>query len=97
MVHRHTLPKKTQALFEEQGIEILQNPARSPDLNPIQNIWAWIDRHLTRVQISLIDHLKEVLEQEWAKVSLEFCMSLVESMRNRVKKCYLANGGHFKA
>ena len=89
--------KKTQAWFEEQGIQILQNPPRSPDLNPIENIWAWIDRHLTRVQISSIDHLKEVLEQEWAKVSLEFCMSLVESMRNRVKKCYLANGGHFKA
>ena len=79
--------KKTQAWFEEQGIEILQNPPRSPDLNPIENIWAWIDRHLTRIQItSFLDYLKELLEQEWAKVSRENCMSLVESMPNRVKK-----------
>ena len=62
---------KTQDWFNKQGKEVLQNPPRSPDLNPMENIWACIDRHLTRIDITSIDHLKEVLEQQWSKVTLE--------------------------
>ena len=88
--------KRSKEWFDEKNVEVLQNPPRSPDLNPIENIWSWIDRHLTRTQITSVDHLKEILEQKWSEVPIELCMSLVESMPKRVKRCYLANGDILK-
>src|SRR5262249_55954312 len=38
-------PKHTaNATKEEHGIEVLNWPPNSPDLNPIENLWAWMKR-----------------------------------------------------
>jgi hypothetical protein len=38
--------KSVQAYFEGKKIRVLPWCARSPDLNPIENIWAWMDRKM---------------------------------------------------
>jgi hypothetical protein len=42
-IHRS---KRTLEFFVEQGVRVLPWPARSPDLNPIENLWSIMSRHV---------------------------------------------------
>ncbi|MDQ5930221.1 MAG: hypothetical protein QG594_2008 [Bacteroidota bacterium] len=82
--------------FIENGITTLPWPAKSPDLNPIEHVWSWIDAQLVSAKMTTLDELKEELHRLWLTIPREMCMKLVESMPGRVRACYLAKGGFFK-
>jgi transposase len=79
-----------------QQIDLLDWCPRSPDLNPIENIWSWMDARLAKENLRTVDELKEALEALWLDVPSELVKKLIESMPKRVKACYNAKGGHFK-
>ena len=51
---------------------------------------------MNRIKISLIKHLKEVLQNEWSNVPIEFVKNMIESMPKRVAACIKAKRSHFK-
>lgn len=77
-------------------ISVLEWCPRSPDLNPIENVWAWMDQQMSRTQISSISNLKEVLHETWLKVPIEMVQNLINSMPRRIEACIKAKGGHFR-
>lgn len=60
-------------------------PAGSPDLSPIENIWADLSRHVydNGKQLDHIDSLKEALIHEWEQIPGEFFKNLLKSMPKR--------------
>ena len=82
--------------FREQDIRLLPWCPRSPDLNPIENVWAWMDAQMIKTHVTSVEHLKEILHETWLKVPVELCRKLVESMPRRIKACLANKGGHFK-
>ena len=86
-----------KAWLEENHMPLLPWCARSPDLNPIENIWAFIDRKLCKTRITNLEQLKDVLHAEWLAIPREMCMTLVESIPKRVFMFWKAKGGYFKA
>ena len=82
--------------FGESNVELLPWCARSPDLNPIENIWAWMDQQMSRQKITSIEHLKEVLHVTWLSVPQDLCIKLIQSMPRRIKECIRNKGGHFR-
>ncbi|MDA1587403.1 transposase, partial [Bacillus cereus group sp. TH230-1LC] len=49
-----------QELLEQQGHKILWLPAYSPDLNPIEHMWAWVKRKRKEWLIDSVDELFRV-------------------------------------
>ena len=80
----------------EKDINVLPWCARSPDLNPIENIWSWMDRKLCKATLTTVDQLKEAVDKLWLEIPMEICMNLIESMPKRVRACFKAKGGYFK-
>ena len=88
--------KTVKEYFAANDIEVIPWPARSPDLNPIENIWAYMDNQLSKYQVTSLTHLKQCLHDEWLKVPTKMCENLINSMKKRVRACYYAKGGYFK-
>lgn len=74
--------------FSEQNINLLNWPPQSPDLNPIENLWNFLDSLLRKRQneISTKQDLKEVIMEEVQKIPKEYILKLYKSMPRRLSE-----------
>ena len=95
-------PKHTSKLasnwFERQGIPLLDWPAQSPDLNPIEHLWNLLKRRINGYEMpaSGVWELWERAEVEWGKLRPEVCQKLIETIPRRLEAVIKAKGGHTK-
>ena len=78
------------------GINRMQWPANSPDLNPIEHLWDELGRRVQqrRPPPANLAQLFLSLQQEWDAVPQAFLRTLVNSMPQRCRECLANNGGH---
>jgi transposase len=95
-------PKHTSALarhwFEDNHIEVMEWPAQSPDLNPIENLWdnlKWCLNGYERTPAS-VHELMEKIEVEWRRTPVPEVQNLILSMPRRIEACIRAKGGSTK-
>ena len=64
--------KLTKSWFIENAIETLPWPAQSPDLNPIENIWDYLERQIrSRKHLSgTLEQLGQAILDEWGKIPI---------------------------
>ena len=86
--------KSVKNWLKDSKIKVLNWPARSPDLNPIENIWSIIDRRLTNQNIENLEALKVAGKHEFENISPEICKNLFNSLKNRCRLCLKNKGGH---
>jgi transposase len=94
---KHT-SKLAKKWIEEHDIEVLDWPAQSPDLNPIEHLWDHLKMKLSdydEVPTSMHELWRRV-EAEWEKIAKDECVKLIESMPRRIGSVLKANGGYTK-
>lgn len=64
---------------------IIQTPAQSPDLNPIENLWDYLERQIRKRTITGLPSLKIAIQEEWEKIPMSYTRKLVDSMPKRIK------------
>ena len=77
------------------GLEKLDWPAQSPDLNPIEHLWDELEQRL-RARTSRptsVSDLTNVLLEEWSKNPINTLVNLVESLPRKVEAVLAAKGG----
>lgn len=86
--------KASKDKIEELKIDVLDWPAYSPDLNPIENLWGHIVRNIYAggKTYDNVDELWEAIQQCWENIPKKIIKSLVKSMCKRMVNL-LENGG----
>lgn len=90
-------PKHTAKIIthwlNQSGVNVLKWIGQSPDMNPIENLWAFLKRKLKGRDITGKDMLKKYILEEWQQVTPDFCKKLVNSMNMRCKMIIKNRGG----
>jgi transposase len=78
--------RSVQEWLDEQEFEVMEWPLQSPDLSPIENLWATLNRRLSQYQHPPKGMLElwERAETEWNDITQEECARLIESMPERI-------------
>ena len=96
----------TQNYLQQQGFVIMKSPPSSPDMNPIEHLWAVLKKELFRrfpdtpdlpggpevVQHALAERLAIV----WADIGPDTMNALIDSMPRRVQALIDAKGWYTK-
>jgi transposase len=75
-------------------IRPLEFPPYSPDLNPIENLWADMDKRMDLIDADTKEELEKVVADTWAATSKEYCEQLARSMPVRIQQVIDRNGAY---
>lgn len=88
----------TRQCLQDNNVNVLEWPARSPDLSPIEHLWDNLKRRVRQrqnVPVNVNDLQRAVL-QEWNNIPQREIQTLIDSMRRRCQAVVRANGGFTK-
>lgn len=90
--------KKVQTWLNDTGIDVVEWPSNSPDMNIIEHVWNDIEVRLRArpYQPRDFDELKSAVEEEWKATTVDYIQSLYYSIPRRLEALKKAKGGHTK-
>ncbi len=88
--------KAISTWFKDHGIPVLNWPANSPDLNPIENLWGIVKRKMRYARPNNAEELKATIRATWALITPEQCHRLIDSMPRRIAAVIQAKGAPTK-
>ncbi len=88
--------KGTKSWFNDHGVTVLDWPANSPDLNPIENLWGIVKRKMRDTRPNNADELKAAIKAAWASIPPQQWHKLITSMPRRIEAVIKAKGAPTK-
>ena len=90
---KHTA-KIVQEWLEQQQFSVIEWPAQSPDLSPIENLWAKMKKSLRNYEDPPKDKAEvwERIQDTWAGINRDLMKNLVESMPRRITNVLKSKG-----
>ena len=79
------------------SIRILESwPPNSPDLNPIENLWAWVTAKVNALDCQTFEQFSQAVKDQLATVPTPLLMNLFNSMPKRLAKVIELGGDRTK-
>lgn len=94
---KHT-SKYTRTWLHQAGIYCIPWPSCSPDMNPIEHVWAYMRTHLRALSCKpqTMDELWQKIQNVWYSIPQSFISNLYDSMPRRISALVAAKGRHTK-
>jgi hypothetical protein len=73
-------------------LPVMDWPAQSPDLNPIENLWSILDKNTSARKCQSLEELYEHLKTAWYKLPVEVLTNLADSMPARCRQVIASKG-----
>ncbi len=86
----------TKSWFNDHGVTVLDWPANSPDLNPIENLWSIVKRKMRDTRPNNADDMKATVKETWASIPPQQCHKLITSMPRWIEAVIKAKGAPTK-
>ena len=77
--------KKVKNFLNRENIDVLEFPANSPDVNPIENIWAIIKHNISKIEDLTNDNFEEKILECCRKVNYQSIFNSISNMHVRVQ------------
>ncbi len=84
---RFHFPTELGTCTKDHGIPVLNWPANSPDLNPIENLWGIVKRKMRYARPNNAEELKATIRATWALITPEQCHRLIDSTATATPHC----------
>jgi hypothetical protein len=86
---------KTTIDYLQLYVNILENwPSSSPDMNPIENLWAIMKWRIAELHPQNIRDLIRAIRDVWESLTKVEIQKLIDSMHERLNATIQANGDH---
>lgn len=94
-IHASRLTRET---LTELGVTTMDWPSKSPDLNPIENVWGVLARavYANGRQYDNREELKASILAEWERLPMNYLLKLIQSMNRRCAAVLTLNGAKTK-
>jgi hypothetical protein len=90
---RHGAPA-VRTVLHNAGVNVLDFPPYSPDLNPIENLWTDISKRMEGKPASSKKELEATLQEAWGETQRACCEKLARSMPERIAQCIARKGAY---
>uniref|UniRef100_A0A914QHT3 Transposase n=1 Tax=Panagrolaimus davidi TaxID=227884 RepID=A0A914QHT3_9BILA len=86
--------RSTKGWFDRKRINVMDWPPRSPDLNPMENLWGILVRRIyaNNKQYDTKEELKQAILDAWDAIDVQVINNLVNNMQNRIFDVIQRNG-----
>ena len=79
----HCVTQGIKTFFSEEYVTVMEWPAQSPDMNPIENVWKLLNERAKEKNPRNVEELWTNLKREWEKISVDKCKTLIRSCSKR--------------
>lgn len=83
----------TRRCLANKGVTLVEWPGNSPDLNPIENVWDYVQRRLPAILPRSSDELWAEVLRTWQNIPTSYIRDLYESMPRRLQCTIDSKGG----
>lgn len=88
--HGHTLPHKPDTIQDktkkEAGVQIIEHPAKSPDVNPQEAVWNILKARVKKRVWGTNEEYKAIVQEEYSKITLEEVRARILEMPWRLEQ-----------
>ena len=86
----------TMDFLAQNNVTVLPWASRSPDVNPIEHLWDYLDRRVQRrqQQPQTLQQLRDAPQDEWRRIPQRQIRRLIRSMPRRCQAVIDARGGN---